>query len=93
MFCFWVTTDDDSYLWAEVLSADAFAAFEEAGALEAVDGDGVSARETLHALGRRFRDTVLARGGGQDPTEVFVDFRGKEPTPNALLRSRGIVVE
>ena len=49
------------------------------------------AAEVLRALGRRFRDTVLARGGGQDPTEVFVEFRGQEPTPAALLRARGIV--
>jgi oligopeptidase A len=70
-----------SYKWAEVLSADAFAAFEEAG-LE--DEDAV--RET----GRRFRDTVLALGGGVHPTEVFKAFRGREPEPEALLRHSGL---
>ncbi|KAK2078776.1 hypothetical protein QBZ16_003616 [Prototheca wickerhamii] len=66
-----------SYKWAEVLSADAFGAFEEAG-LE--DEDAV--RET----GRRFADTVLALGGGRAPELVFEDFRGRAPTVDALLR-------
>ena len=48
-------------------------------------------KHDLYTGMRRFRDTVLARGGGQDPTEVFVEFRGQEPTPAALLRARGIV--
>ncbi len=71
-----------SYKWAEVLSADAFSAFEEAG-LE--DADAVS--ET----GRRFRETVLALGGGTTPMEVFTAFRGREPSPDALLRHSGLV--
>ncbi len=65
-----------SYKWAEVLSADAFAAFIEAG-LD--DEDEVS------RLGRRFRDTVLASGGGRHPMNVFRDFRGRDPRPEALL--------
>merc|ERR1719486_985051 len=55
-----------SYKWAEVLSADAYAAFEEAG----LDDD-----EALASTGRRFRETVLGRGGSQDPAEVFRQFR------------------
>ncbi len=70
-----------SYKWAEVLSADAFAAFEEAG-LE----DDAAVAET----GRRYRDTVLGLGGSRAPMEVFVAFRGREPTPDALLRHAGL---
>ncbi|MEL7223931.1 MAG: M3 family metallopeptidase [Cyanobacteria bacterium J06576_12] len=70
-----------SYFWAEVLSADAFSAFEEAG-LE--DGTQVS------AIGRKFRDTVLALGGSHHPMEVFKAFRGREPSTQALLRHRGL---
>lgn len=71
-----------SYKWAEVLSADAFAAFEDAG-LE----DEAAVAET----GRRFRDTVLALGGGREPGAVFKDFRGRDPTPEALLRHNGLL--
>ncbi|PZV07250.1 MAG: peptidase M3, partial [Leptolyngbya sp.] len=71
-----------SYFWAEVLSADAFAAFEEAG----LDDEGAIA-----ATGRRFRDTVLALGGSRHPMEVFKAFRGREPSTQALLRHRGLV--
>ena len=67
-----------SYKWAEVLSADAFAAFTEAGA------------HAHAAVGRRFRDTVLARGGAQHPLEVFRAFRGREPQVAALLQQTGL---
>jgi oligopeptidase A len=70
-----------SYKWAEVLSADAYAAFEEAG----LDDDAAVA-----ATGRRFRDTVLALGGSRHPLEVFRDFRGREPSTDALLRHAGL---
>ncbi len=70
-----------SYKWAEVLSADAFGAFEEAG-LD--DADAVA------DTGRRYRDTVLALGGSRAPMEVFVAFRGREPTTEALLRHSGL---
>jgi oligopeptidase A len=70
-----------SYKWAEVLAADAFAAFEE-GALE----DETALRET----GRRFRDTFLALGGGRHPGEVFKAFRGRAPQVDALLRQAGL---
>ncbi|WP_166831041.1 M3 family metallopeptidase [Thalassoroseus pseudoceratinae] len=71
-----------SYKWAEVLSADAFSAFEEAG----LDNDA-AIRET----GRRFRDTVLSKGGGQHPMDIFKEFRGREPSPEPLLRHNGLV--
>jgi oligopeptidase A len=65
-----------SYKWAEVLSADAFAAFEESG----------FAVET----GLRFRDTILAQGGSQEALDLFVHFRGREPSLEALLRQTGL---
>ena len=71
----------DSYKWAEVLSADAFGAFEEAG----LDDAGAVAR-----TGRRFRETVLALGGSVAPMQVFESFRGRAPTPEALLRQSGL---
>ncbi|MCD4690628.1 M3 family peptidase, partial [bacterium] len=70
-----------SYKWAEVLSADAFAAFEEAG----LDNE-----DKVRELGRRFRDTVLALGGGRHPMDIFRDFRGREPSTEALLRHNGL---
>jgi oligopeptidase A len=71
-----------SYKWAEVLSADAFAAFEDAGLDDA---------DAIGSTGRRFRDTVLSLGGSQHPMEVFTAFRGREPDPAALLRHNGLV--
>jgi oligopeptidase A len=71
-----------SYKWAEVLSADAFAAFEEVG-LENVDA--------LKKTGRRYRDTILALGGGEHPMDVFIKFRGRKPSTTALLRHSGLV--
>ncbi len=66
-----------SYKWAEVLSADAFAAFEES--------------DFSPDTGRRFRDTVLANGGSQDAMDLFVAFRGRKPEVEALLRHSGLV--
>ncbi|KAI8534560.1 hypothetical protein RHMOL_Rhmol10G0099400 [Rhododendron molle] len=71
-----------SYKWAEVLSADAFSAFEDAGL-----NDEKAVKET----GKRFRETVLALGGGKAPMEVFVEFQGREPSPEALLRHNGLL--
>ncbi|XP_057542100.1 probable cytosolic oligopeptidase A [Amaranthus tricolor] len=71
-----------SYKWAEVLSADAFSAFEDAG----LDND-----KAVIEIGRKFRETVLALGGGKAPLEVFVEFRGREPSPEPLLRHNGLL--
>ncbi|XP_048334773.2 organellar oligopeptidase A, chloroplastic/mitochondrial isoform X2 [Ziziphus jujuba] len=71
-----------SYKWAEVLSADAFSAFEDAGL-----DDIKAVKET----GNKFRETILALGGGKAPLEVFVAFRGREPSPEALLRHNGLL--
>jgi oligopeptidase A len=66
-----------SYKWAEVLSADAFSAFEESGIFN---------RET----GQQFLECILEQGGSREPMELFVDFRGREPTIDALLRHCGL---
>ncbi len=70
-----------SYKWAEVLSADAFAAFEEVG---------LENEAAIAGMGRRYRDTILACGGGRDPMKVFHDFRGRTPSTNALLQHSGL---
>jgi oligopeptidase A len=66
-----------SYKWAEVLAADAYAAFEEAGIFDA---------ETAN----RFRHEILEIGGSRDIMDAYVAFRGREPTIDALLRQTGI---
>ncbi|WP_354274680.1 M3 family metallopeptidase [Stenotrophomonas rhizophila] len=66
-----------SYKWAEVLSADAYAAFEEAP-------------DKVTETGQRFRDEVLARGGSRSAAENFAAFRGRAPTVDALLRHNGM---
>ena len=66
-----------SYLWAEVLSADAFSLFEEQGIFDQTTGD-------------KFRAAILEKGGSDDAMNLFVQFRGREPSNEALLRHRGI---
>ena len=68
-----------SYKWAEVLSSDAFAAFEESN----------FSTET----GYRFRDTVLAQGGSREAMELFIAFRGRKPSVEPLLRHSGLLGE
>lgn len=71
-----------SYKWAEVLSADAFSAFEDAG---------LDNNQAVKETGHKFRETILALGGGKAPLEVFVEFRGREPSPEPLLRHNGLL--
>ncbi|WP_302172166.1 M3 family metallopeptidase [uncultured Hydrogenophaga sp.] len=72
-----------SYKWAEVLSADAYAAFEEAAAR--------NGRSTVDAeTGRRYREAVLEAGGSRPAIESFKAFRGREPQIDALLRHQGM---
>ncbi|QPB43223.1 oligopeptidase A [Rodentibacter haemolyticus] len=66
-----------SYLWAEVLSADAFSRFEEEGIFNPITG-------------KSFLDEILTRGGSEEPMELFKRFRGREPQLDALLRHKGI---
>ena len=66
-----------SYKWAEVLAADAFSAFEEAGVFDL-------------ATAQRFLDTILTRGGSRDALEAFIEFRGRRPDIRALLKQHGI---
>jgi oligopeptidase A len=66
-----------SYKWAEVLSADAFGAFEESGIFD---------RDTA----RRFLRSILERGGSRDAMEAFVEFRGRKPELEPLLRQLGL---
>jgi peptidyl-dipeptidase Dcp len=66
-----------SYMWSEVLDADAFAAFEETGDIFDC------------ATAKRLRDCVYAAGNRQNPAEAYKAFRGRQPTADALLRKRG----
>jgi oligopeptidase A len=66
-----------SYKWAEVLAADAFAAFEESGVFD-------------HGTAQRFLDSILSRGGSRDALDAFVEFRGRKPDIRALLKQHGI---
>jgi oligopeptidase A len=68
-----------SYKWAEVLAADAFSAFEDAGIFD-------------EATARRFRREILEVGGSRDIMQAYIAFRGREPTIDALLRQTGIEV-
>ena len=70
-----------SYKWAEVLSADAYAAFEET-----VGKDGLPSVET----GRKYRQAILEAGGARPAIESFRAFRGREPNLDALLRHQGM---
>ena len=68
-----------SYMWSEVMDADAFGAFEEAG--DIFDPE----------VARRLHDDIYSTGGSVDPEAAYVAFRGREPEPEALLRRRGLV--
>src|SRR5699024_7548506 len=66
-----------SYLWADVLAADAWSRFEQ---------EGIFNRET----GQSFLDTILSRGGAEEPMVLFKRFRGREPELDAMLKHYGI---
>jgi peptidyl-dipeptidase Dcp len=68
-----------SYMWSEVMDADAFGAFEEAGNI------------FDPAVAKRLHDDIYSSGGSRDPEEAYVAFRGREPEPDALLRRRGLL--
>jgi peptidyl-dipeptidase Dcp len=68
-----------SYMWSEVMDADAFGAFEEAGNI------------FDPAVARRLLDDIYSSGGSRDPEDAYVAFRGREPEPDALLRRRGLL--
>ena len=68
-----------SYMWSEVLDADAFAAFEETGDIFNPE------------VARRLYENVLSTGGSRDPAELYVAFRGRMPTADALLKKRGFL--
>ena len=70
-----------SYKWSEVLSADCFGAFEQAGLDDSAK---------VSQVGRRFQQTFLARGGGEHPMDVFIAFRGRKPNTDALIRHNGL---
>lgn len=67
-----------SYIWAEVLDADAFQAFKEKGIFD-------------QATARAFREKILARGGSEDPMTLYVMFRGREPKIEPMLQRRGLL--
>ncbi len=71
-----------SYKWAEVMAADAFSAFEEVG-LDNAEG--------VREVAQRFEDTVLSLGGSKPAAETYRLFRGRDATPQALLRSQGLL--
>ncbi|MGJ5071006.1 M3 family metallopeptidase [Bradyrhizobium oligotrophicum] len=68
-----------SYMWSEVMDADAFGAFEEAGNI------------FDPTVAKRLHDNVYSSGGSLDPEAAYVAFRGREPEPDALLRRRGLL--
>lgn len=69
-----------SYKWSEVLDADAFDAFKEKG--------GLNSREVAD----KFRANVLEKGGSEKPMELYKKFRGREPSPKAMLRRSGLIL-
>ncbi len=70
-----------SYMWSEVMDADAFGAFEEAGDIFSPE------------VAKRLHDDIYSTGGSVDPEQAYIAFRGRAPEPDALLRRRGLLEE
>jgi len=66
-----------AYMWSEILAADAFKYMQEQGGLTLENG-------------QKFRETILSQGNSKDPMQQYIDFRGQEPTGEALLERRGL---
>lgn len=79
-----------SYKWAEVLSADAYGAFEETGSDESASESKLASAEAQAAAGKRFLNEILSVGGSRPAIDSFKAFRGREPTIDALLRQSGM---
>ena len=67
-----------SYKWAEVMACDAFSLFEEKGIFD-------------RATNKKYQETFLESGGAKDPMDLFIAFRGRKPTVDALLKQSGII--
>ena len=76
-----------SYLWAEVMSADAFAAFEEAA-----KGASLLDSEEVRKVAQRFKESILEVGGSRSMNESFLQFRGRDPDSSLLLKSHGVTL-
>ncbi|MBH2010808.1 MAG: hypothetical protein I8H71_13975, partial [Xanthomonadaceae bacterium] len=79
-----------SYKWAEVLSADAYAAFEETAAANGETGEASGKSTVSVETGRKYRQAILEAGGSRPAMESFKAFRGREPSLDALLRHQGM---
>ena len=66
-----------AYLWTAVLGADAYQWFVENGGMTAANG-------------KKFREAILSRGGTVDAHKLYLEFRGKEPSPTGLIKKRGL---
>jgi peptidyl-dipeptidase Dcp len=66
-----------SYLWSAVLDSDAFESFMENGLFDKATADS-------------FRENILSKGGSEEPMELYVKFKGRKPTVDALLKKRGL---
>lgn len=67
-----------SYKWAEVLEADAFELFQEQGIFN-------------QSIGQKLREEILSKGGREHPMQLYIQFRGKQPSSKALLKKCGLI--
>ena len=78
-----------SYKWAEIMSLDAFGAFQEV--LTNENFNEKEKNNKIKELGLKFRNTILSKGGGTDPLTVFKEFRGREPDSDAFMKHYGLI--